>query len=58
MPGSRSTAWQGGQSPGKSAITSSSMRTSAFSQPVSCRSEVTFPPYGWGSRSPSSHAEP
>jgi len=31
---------------------------SVFSSPISCRSEVTFPAYGWGSRIPSSHAVP
>jgi len=34
------------------------MVISAFSSPISCRSEVTFAAYGWGSRSPSSHAVP
>ena len=28
------------------------------SQPISSRSEATFPAYGWGRASPSSHADP
>ena len=34
------------------------MVISVVSSPASCRSEVTFPAYGCGSRSPSSHADP
>src|SRR6266536_1603446 len=34
------------------------MAISADSSPARCRSEVTFPAYGCGSRSPSSHADP
>src|ERR1019366_9619749 len=34
------------------------MVISVVSSPARCRSEVTFPAYGCGSRSPSSHADP
>ena len=34
------------------------MVISVFSSPISCRSEATFPAYGCGSPSPSSHDDP
>src|SRR6266487_257269 len=40
------------------AVAGDSMVISVVSSPVSCRSEVTFPAYGWGRHSPSSHCRP
>ena len=42
-PGSARNAWQGRQEPSRSAITASSRPISPVSQPVSSRSEATFP---------------